>query len=124
MGVHESQSLFWERMVFQSKDFWVWATPIFHKYFPHTTNHTAEDFYKYVNQVETGFIRIEADEVTYPLHIILRFEIEQGLFDGSITVEDLPKIWNQKILDSLGLVVPNDSKGVLQGGIPIPLYAS
>ena len=66
-------------------------------------------------QVEAGFIRIEADEVTYPLHVILRFEIEQGLMDGSITVEELPKVWNAKILELLGLVVPSDAKGVLQG---------
>lgn len=67
--------------------------------------------------MEAGFIRIEADEVTYPLHIILRFEVEQGLMDGSITMENLPAIWNEKILQSLGLEVPTDAKGVLQGKI-------
>eukprot|EP01035_Chromulina_nebulosa_P019725 gene19725-25653_t len=114
MGVHESQSLFWERMIFQSKEFWVWATPILHKHFPHTSTCTPDDLYKFVNQVEPGLIRIEADEVTYPLHIILRFEIEQGLFDGSIDINNLSNIWNKKIKESLNIDVPNDAKGVLQ----------
>jgi len=114
MGVHESQSLFWERMIFQSREFWIWATPIVHKYFPHTLSCSAEDFYKYVNQVEPGLIRIEADEVTYPMHIILRFEIEQGFFDGSVNVADLPTVWNAKMKQLLNVDVPSDAKGCLQ----------
>ena len=82
MGVHESQSLFWERMVFQSREFWQWATPVVHKYFPHTSSCTAEDFYQFVNQVSPGLIRVDADEVTYPLHIVLRFDLEQAIFAG------------------------------------------
>lgn len=114
MGIHESQSLFWERYIFQSKEFWEYATPIVHTHFPHTLSQSADDFYKYVNQVEQGFIRIESDELTYPLHIFLRFELEKGLFDGSISIDNLPTIWNAKMKEYLNIDVPSDSKGVLQ----------
>jgi Zn-dependent M32 family carboxypeptidase len=72
MAVHESQSLLWERMVGQSRAFWKWATPIVHKYFPHTSACTPEDFYRVVNIVKPSLIRVDADEVTYPLHVIVR----------------------------------------------------
>ena len=75
MGVHESQSLFWERNIFQSREFWDFLTPLIHKHFPHTIGVNSEEFYLYCNQVTPGFIRVDADEVTYPLHIILRFEL-------------------------------------------------
>jgi carboxypeptidase Taq len=97
MGVHESQSLIWERMVFQSREFWVWATPLVHKHFPHTIDCTVDDFYKFVNRVEPGFIRVDADEVTYPLHIILRFEMEQSMFSEDVNLEQLSAIWNKKM---------------------------
>lgn len=114
MGIHESQSLFWERNVFQSKEFWEFLTPKIHKFFPHTKDVTAEEFYLYCNQVSPGFIRVDADEVTYPLHIVLRFELEQGLF-GDLKVDDLPTVWNKKVKDMLGLTVTSDKVGVLQG---------
>jgi len=114
MGVHESQSLLWERMVFLNRAFWDYATPIFHKHFPHTKDCTADDFYAVMNLVEPGFIRVDADEVTYPLHVILRFEIEKAFFDGSLDVESLPTVWNQKMKDLLGLDVSNDAEGCLQ----------
>jgi Zn-dependent M32 family carboxypeptidase len=114
MGVHESQSLFWERNIFQSREFWDFLTPLIHKHFPHTIGVSSEEFYLYCNQVTPGFIRVDADEVTYPLHIILRFELEQGLFDDSISVDDLPTIWNKKIKDMLGLAVESNKLGVLQ----------
>lgn len=114
MGVHESQSLFWERMVFQSQEFWEWFTPHMHQHFPHTKSVSADQFNEYVNQVHAGFIRVEADELTYPLHIILRFELEKGMFDGSISVADIPRVWNAKMKESLGLSVTEDSQGCLQ----------
>lgn len=121
MGVHESQSLFWERMIFQSRDFWVYATPLVHKYFPHTKECSVDDLYAYVNRVEPGFIRVDADEVTYPIHIILRFEMEKHLFETASTINDpvskfdrLPQQWNEVMKTSLGLEVPSHSKGILQ----------
>jgi carboxypeptidase Taq len=121
MGVHESQSLFWERMIFQSRDFWVYATPLVHKYFPHTKDCSVDDFYAFVNRVEPGFIRVDADEVTYPIHIILRFEMEKQLFQNESTGEDvmkkfdkLPQQWNDVMKSSLGLVVPSHRHGILQ----------
>jgi carboxypeptidase Taq len=92
MAVHESQSLLWERMVGQSRAFWVWATPIVHRYFPHTKECSVEDFYRTVNVVKPSLIRVDADEVTYPLHVIVRYELERAIFDGSIALSDLPKV--------------------------------
>lgn len=114
MGVHESQSLLWERMVFQSPEFWHWITPIVHKHFPHTADVTADQFYEFVNQVSPSFIRVDADELTYPLHIVLRYEIEKGLFDGTVATNQIPSIWNRKMKESLDIVVEKDSQGCLQ----------
>ncbi|KAA8495917.1 Thermostable carboxypeptidase 1 [Porphyridium purpureum] len=114
MGVHESQSLFWERCIGQSLEFWEWALPIARKYFPHLENVEAQDVYYRLNIVTPSLIRVDADEVTYPFHIILRFEIEMGLMDGSIDIQDLPKIWNEKMQHYLGVVPETDALGVLQ----------
>lgn len=114
MATHESQSLLWERMVGQSLAFWKWATPIVHKYFPHTKDITPEEFYRVVNIVKPSLIRVDADEVTYPLHVILRFEIEKGIFDGTLKVEDLPQLWDSKMKEYLGVVPPSTKEGVLQ----------
>ena len=75
---------------------------------------TPEDFYTEINRVEPGLIRVEADEVTYPLHIILRFELEKALLNGEVSVSDLPTVWKTKMKESLGVEVPDDTKGVLQ----------
>ena len=114
MGSHESQSLFWERMISQREEFWEHILPLIHEKLPHTKSATARDFYLAVNQVSRSLIRVEADEVTYPFHIVLRFEIEKGLIDGSIRVEDLPAVWQEKFKKYIGIDVPNDSKGCLQ----------
>lgn len=114
MGVHESQSLLWERMVFLSLPFWKFAAPLVRARFPHTEGVTADAFYRGLNRVAPGLIRVDADEVTYPLHIILRFEIEQGLMDGSISVADVPRVWSEKMKDLLGVEVPGDAEGCLQ----------
>ena len=116
MGVHESQSLLWERMVFQSREFWEYMTPsVLHAFFPHTAETCSPaDLYSFVNRVRPDLIRVDADELTYPLHIILRFEMEKKLFDGSMNVADLPSHWNAMMKESLGVDVPSDAKGVLQ----------
>jgi len=121
MGIHESQSLLWERMVGLSEPFWKLVFPKIVAQFPQNftdAEKSAEEMYKKahveLNEVNPDFIRVEADELTYPLHIILRFEIERGIFSNEITVEDLPKIWNAKMKEYLGVTVPSNQKGVLQ----------
>lgn len=115
MAIHESQSLFWERMVAQSKFFCVHYFDLFYKTFPENLQSVnAEEFYRAINTCKPDFIRVEADEVTYPLHVILRYEIERGLFDGSMAVEDLPEIWNELMQQYLGIKPPTDTLGVLQ----------
>jgi len=115
MGIHESQSLCWERMVGLSLPFWEHYWPKVKEAFPQIPEATTvEQFYKAVNLVKPSLIRVEADEVTYPMHIILRFEIEKGLMEGTIQVDDLPKLWNQKLREYLGVEPPTDTEGVLQ----------
>ena len=115
LGIHESQSRLWENLVGKSSAFWTYFYPLLQNEFPNPLGNVSLDsFYRAINTVRPSFIRVEADEVTYNLHVILRFEIETGLIDGSIAVEDLPRIWNSKMKDLLGLDVPDDSLGVLQ----------
>lgn len=111
LGIHESQSRFWEIMVGHSKPFWNFYFPMFDE---RINLGDSLQWYKEVNFVEPSLIRIESDEVHYPLHIILRFEIEMGLIDGTIKVEDLPSVWNEKMKDLIGIVPENDKEGVLQ----------
>lgn len=114
-GIHESQSRLWENIFGKSLLFWKYFYPKLQKNFlQHFRGIKLVDFYNAINVVKPSLIRVEADEVTYNLHIILRFEIEKGLIDGSIAVEDLPKIWNDKIKEYFGITVPSDSLGVLQ----------
>jgi carboxypeptidase Taq len=114
-GIHESQSRMWENMVGRSKAFWKRYYQDLVKEFPQQFEGVdLETFYRSINKVEPSFIRVEADEVTYNLHIMIRYEIEKGLIGGDIKVEDLPKIWNEKMEEYLGIVPPNDSLGVLQ----------
>jgi len=115
MGIHESQSLFWERMIAQGKPFCEAFLPAFQESFPNQlANVVPQVFYEAVNACAPSLIRVEADEATYPLHVILRFEIERDLFDGSLAVDDLPEVWNQKMEDYLGIRPPTDTLGVLQ----------
>jgi carboxypeptidase Taq len=114
-GIHESQSRMWENTVARSNNFWKYFFPKLQKQFPEPFLKVKfEDFYRAINFVEPSLIRVEADEVTYSLHIILRFEIEKELIEGSIEVEDLPEIWNAKMKEYFGIKVSNDSMGVLQ----------
>eukprot|EP00741_Cyanophora_paradoxa_P012547 tig00020614_g12124.t1 len=118
MGVHESQSLLWERMVGQSMAFWRHFGPLVQRTFPDRfggeKGATPDNFYRAQNFVEKSLIRVEADEVTYPLHIIVRFEIERDLFAGKIRASDLPEVWNEKYRSYLGVVPPDHGVGVLQ----------
>ena len=114
MGVHESQSLLWERMVLQSREFWDFATPLFHERFEFTKGATAADFYRTYNRVAPGCIRVEADEVTYPLHVILRYDIERKLFAGEMSVDEVPAYWIERMKADLGVDVPDDAQGCLQ----------
>lgn len=114
MGIHESQSLLWEKQVGKSKAFWKFAYPICKKHFKELSSYTEEDIYHSINRVEPSFVRVDADEVTYPFHVILRYEIERDLFNNRIQVDDLPQIWNAKMKEYLGVSPPNDALGLLQ----------
>lgn len=114
-GAHESQSRLWENQIGRSRAFWNAHFDDLRGYFPQQLAGADPDLmYRAVNRVQPSLIRVEADEVTYNLHIMLRVEIELGLLDGSIRVEELPEIWNAKMQEYLGVTPPNDTKGVLQ----------
>ncbi len=115
LGIHESQSRTWENVIGRSYSFWKYYYPILQQYFPENlANVSIDEFYKGINKVESSLIRVEADEVTYNLHIILRFHLEQELISGSISVKDLPEFWNIKTKEFLGITPTNDANGVLQ----------
>ncbi|KAF4515814.1 hypothetical protein B566_EDAN000049 [Ephemera danica] len=115
LGIHESQSRMWENCVGRSRAFWQFFYPVLQQTFPHQLRSIDEEhFYAAINCVTPSFIRVEADELTYNLHIMLRFEIEQDLIEGRTQPDDLPGIWNQKMQDYLGITPPTDAEGVLQ----------
>lgn len=114
LGLHESQSRMWENLVGRSRPFWKWAYPTVQQHFPHLQSVPLQTFYQAINQVQPSLIRVEADEVTYNLHVMLRFELEKALLDGQIQVADLPELWNSRMQEYLGVTPPNDAQGVLQ----------
>jgi carboxypeptidase Taq len=114
LGIHESQSRMWENLVGRSKPFWEHFYPKAQATFSSLKGVAFDDFYFAVNNVEPSFIRVEADEVTYNLHILLRFEIERDLFGGKIKAEDLPRVWNEKFVEYFGLTPENDAIGCMQ----------
>lgn len=115
LAVHESQSRMWENLVGRSLPFWEHFYPELKKAFPSQLNGVnVKAFYKAINKVEPSLIRVNADEATYNLHIMLRLEIEIGMVEGSIAVKDLPEIWNARMHDYLGVTPPSDAQGVLQ----------
>ncbi len=115
MGIHESQSKFWECFIGQSLPFWTYFYPKLQELFANNfSSHSLNEFYKAINQVSPSMIRIYADEVTYCLHVILRYEIEKGLLSGSIEVNDLPRIWNEKMEAYIGVVPKSFKEGLLQ----------
>jgi carboxypeptidase Taq len=115
MGLHESQSRFYENTIGRSKSFWFYYLPKFKELTESIFSDVEyEDFLIAINRVEPSLIRVEADEVTYNLHIILRFELERDLFEGKIKIGDLPHLWKDKMKETLGVTVNTDSEGVLQ----------
>ncbi len=114
-GMHESQSRFWENVVGRSEAFWKGLLPEFTELFQDEIDKlTLEEMVDYINIVEPSMIRVEADELTYSLHIILRYELEKDLIDGKISVKDLPKLWNEKMKEVIGIEPKDNREGVLQ----------
>lgn len=114
-AIHESQSRMMENLVGRSRPFWVGFYPKLREVFPNRFGDVdLETLYRAINRVEPSFIRVEADEATYNLHIMLRFEIELALIESKLEVSDLPEVWNSKMEEYLGLTPPDDAKGVLQ----------
>jgi carboxypeptidase Taq len=115
MALHESQSRLWENLVGRSRPFWEGFYPRLQEVFPMQLGGVSlEKFYKGINRVEPSLIRVEADEATYNLHVMLRLELEIALIEGSLEVKDLPEAWNTRMQEYLGLTPPNDALGVLQ----------
>jgi carboxypeptidase Taq len=115
LGIHESQSRMWENFVGRSRPFWEWALPIARQTLGEPfASFSPDEVYRAANIVKPSYIRVEADEATYNLHIMLRFGIERDLISGRLPVEDLPEAWNAAFKDMLGIDVPNDAHGCLQ----------
>jgi carboxypeptidase Taq len=115
LGIHESQSRMMENIVGRSRGFWrAYYLPLQSMFPEQLSDYSMEDFYRAVNKVQPSFIRVEADELTYNFHIILRFELEQALMTGDLIVSDLPAAWNDMMGELLGIVPPTDSQGCLQ----------
>ncbi|MDD9139660.1 MAG: carboxypeptidase M32 [Candidatus Cardinium sp.] len=114
MGLHESQSRWWEVMVGKSLPFWKYFYPKFQMIFPQFKQLALSDFYQHINHIRPSCVRIYADEITYPLHIILRFKLEKQLIEGTIEVDDVPHLWNDEMKRLLGITPTNDAEGCLQ----------
>ncbi len=115
MAIHESQSRLWENIIGRSDAFWTHYFPIFKRLFPEQLEGISkESFVRGVNKVESSFIRVNADEVTYNLHIIMRYELEKQLIEGSLAVKDLPEAWNTLSEEYLGIIPDGPQNGVLQ----------
>jgi carboxypeptidase Taq len=114
LGLNESQSRTWENLVGRSRLFWEHWYPSLQQTFPSLRGVDLDAFVRAVNRAEPGLIRIEADETTYSLHIILRFELEQELLEEKVSLDELPDVWNARMKEFLGVDVPDDGHGVLQ----------
>jgi carboxypeptidase Taq len=114
LGIHESQSRLWENQVGRSRDFWHHWYPIAREQFPDMADLPLDELWLLVNRVKPSHIRVDADEATYNLHIILRFEIEQRLMSGDLPVADLPEAWNTRFEELFQITVPDDRRGCLQ----------
>jgi carboxypeptidase Taq len=114
LGVHESQSRLWENIVGRSKAFWKHYYPELQKYAPSLSDVSLDDFHSALNKVTPSFIRVEADELTYNMHVMLRFELECDLLTNKLQIKDLPSAWNDKMKAYLGITPPNDTLGCLQ----------
>jgi len=114
LGVHESQSRFWENQIGRTASFWKVVLPLLKKEFPEMPHWDAESLNLLANDVEPGYIRVEADEVTYNLHIMIRYEIEKMIFNENLPLEDIPQVWNSMMKDWFDLDVEDDANGCLQ----------
>lgn len=115
MGIHESQSRMIENIIGRSREFWQCHYPKLQETFPQQlSDHSLDTFYRAINKVQPSLIRVEADELTYNFHIILRFELEQAMLNGELIAADLPTAWNDKMSALLGIVPSTDSEGCLQ----------
>ncbi len=114
MGIHESQSRFYENIIGRNYAFWEAHYDKLKEYFPVLKRVSLDDFYAYINRVKCDFIRIDSDELTYSLHIMVRYEIEKQIFNGNLKTKDIPKLWNKLYKEYLGVTVKKDSLGVLQ----------
>jgi len=115
LGIHESQSRLWENHVGRSLPFWAWAFPAAQRHFaPALEPFTVEQAYRAVNTVRPHLVRVESDEATYNLHVMLRFDLERAMLRGDLAVSDLPGAWNERMRQDLGLEVPDDARGCLQ----------
>lgn len=115
LGMHESQSRMWENLLGRSRAFWRYYLPIVRAFFPEQlADITHEQFYRAINMVEPSLIRVEADEVTYNMHIFVRFELEKDIMTGDLDVADIPDAWNAKYEEYLGITPPDDADGCLQ----------
>ena len=114
-GVHESQSRLWENLVGRSRSFWRYFYPQLQAYFPNQLGTVPlEAYYRAINRVDCSLIRTDADEITYNLHVMIRFDLELDLLEGKLAVKDLPAAWNERYLSDLGVASDNDNDGVLQ----------
>jgi len=115
LGIHESQSRMWENLVGRSRPFWTWAIEVAREIFkPRLEGVDAEEAYRAANLIRPNLIRVESDELTYNLHIMLRFDLERAMLGGELSCADLPGEWNRRIKSDLGLTVPDDRRGCLQ----------
>ena len=114
LGIHESQSRLWENHVGRSLAFWEKWLPVAAQHFPNLSGVSPEEMTRSVNQAQKSYIRVEADEVTYDLHIILRYEIEKAIFNHEISLDEIPGVWNEKFEQSFGFPVDCDANGCLQ----------
>ncbi len=114
LGLHESQSRFWENFVGRSKAFTKLVYPILKKNLPFVAGHSEEEVYKYFNMVRPSLIRVDADELTYNFHIMLRYELEKKLLAGELSVSDVPSVWSDKMVEYLGVRPKDDAEGALQ----------
>jgi len=115
LGIHESQSRLWENFVGRSRPFWTWALNEARSVFGSSLDPvTLDEVYGAMNIVEPSLIRVESDEATYNLHIMLRFDLERAMLSGDLPVKDLPGAWNERVRTDLGIEVPDDRRGVLQ----------
>jgi carboxypeptidase Taq len=115
LGLHESQSRLWENLVGRSRAAWTCFLPELKQAFPGQLRDVDVDrFYRAINKVQPGLIRVDADELTYSLHVVLRFELEQEMLTGTLNLDELPDVWNARMKSYLGVDVPDAARGVLQ----------